>query len=554
MKQVVVKLLEKSIQANIDKGRLPPVAAPRIEVELTRDPGHGDYASNIAMILASQAKKNPREIAKILLEGIEDRDGVLERVEIAGPGFLNFFVREAGLTALLEAVERQGDRYGSADLGKGRRVQVEFVSANPTGPLHIGHARGAVVGDVVANILAAVGYQVFREYYINDAGNQMNNLGKSVLLRYRELLGETAEFPEGCYRGDYVRDLASELLTRDGERHLAQDAAKVAPLFTDYAAGAILEGIKEDLRSFGVVFDRYFSERELYRDEGVEKQLRDLEEKGFIYREGGALWFRTTAFGDEKDRVVVRQNGEPTYFAADIAYHRNKFLRGFETVIDIWGADHHGYIPRISAAVQALGHEKEALKVILVQLVNLLRDGKPAAMSTRSGEFVTLREVIDEVGRDAARYNFLMRRSDSHLDFDLELAKRQSNENPVYYVQYAHARICSILRMAAERGIAAPAAGEADASLLRLPEETELIKAITRFPEVVEGAARTLEPHRLTFYLNDLAALFHSYYNRNKVISEDGALTGARLFLVRSVLTVLKNTLNMLGVSTPEKM
>jgi arginyl-tRNA synthetase len=554
MKQVLVKLLEQSIQAGIDKGFLPPVTIPRIEVGLTKDPGHGDYASNIAMILASQARKNPREIAKILLEGIEDRNGVLEKVEIAGPGFLNFFVREDGLTALLDAVERQGDRYGSSDLGKGRRVQVEFVSANPTGPLHIGHARGAVVGDVVANILAAVGYEVFREYYINDAGNQMNNLGKSVLLRYRELLGETAEFPEGCYRGDYIRDLASELLKRDGERHLAREAAEVVPLFTDYAAGAILEGIKEDLRTFGVVFDLYFSERELYRDEGVEKLLRDLEEKGFVYREGEALWFRTTAFGDEKDRVVVRQNGAPTYFAADIAYHRNKFLRGFETVIDIWGADHHGYIPRMSAAVQALGHEKEALKIILVQLVNLLRDGKPAAMSTRSGEFVTLREVVDEVGRDAARYNFLMRRSDSHLDFDLELAKKQSNENPVYYVQYAHARICSILRMAAERGIAAPAAGEADASLLRLPEETDLIKAITRFPEVVEGAARTLEPHRLTFYLNDLAALFHSYYNRNKVISEDDALTGARLFLVRSVLKVLKNALKMLGVSTPEKM
>jgi arginyl-tRNA synthetase len=488
------------------------------------------------------------------LEGIEDRDELLEKVEIAGPGFLNFFVREGGLTTLLKAVERQRDRYGSSDLGKGQRVQVEFVSANPTGPLHIGHARGAVVGDVVANILAAVGYQVFREYYINDAGNQMNNLGKSVLLRYRELLGETTEFPEGCYRGDYIRDLAAELLKRDGEKYLAEDAAKVIPLFTDYAADAILEGIKEDLQSFGVIFDLYFSERELYRDEGVEKLLRDLEEKGFIYREGEALWFRTTVFGDEKDRVVVRQNGAPTYFAADISYHRNKFLRGFETVIDIWGADHHGYIPRMSAAVQALGHEKEALKVILVQLVNLLRDGKPAAMSTRSGEFVTLREVVDEVGRDAARYNFLMRRSDSHLDFDLELAKKQSNENPVYYVQYAHARICSILRMAAERGIAAPAVAEADASLLRLPEEIELIKAITRFPEVVEGAARTLEPHRLTFYLNDLAALFHSYYNRNKVISEDGALTGARLFLVRSVRTVLKNALKMLGVSTPEKM
>jgi arginyl-tRNA synthetase len=554
MKQVLIKLLEKSIQSGIEAQRLPPVVLPRIEVELTKDPGHGDYASNIAMILASQAKKNPREIAKTLLEGIEDRDELLEKVEIAGPGFLNFFVREGGLTTLLKAVERQRDRYGSSDLGKGQRVQVEFVSANPTGPLHIGHARGAVVGDVVANILAAVGYQVFREYYINDAGNQMNNLGKSVLLRYRELLGETTEFPEGCYRGDYIRDLAAELLKRDGEKYLAEDAAKVIPLFTDYAADAILEGIKEDLQSFGVIFDLYFSERELYRDEGVEKLLRDLEEKGFIYREGEALWFRTTVFGDEKDRVVVRQNGAPTYFAADISYHRNKFLRGFETVIDIWGADHHGYIPRMSAAVQALGHEKEALKVILVQLVNLLRDGKPAAMSTRSGEFVTLREVVDEVGRDAARYNFLMRRSDSHLDFDLELAKKQSNENPVYYVQYAHARICSILRMAAERGIAAPAVAEADASLLRLPEEIELIKAITRFPEVVEGAARTLEPHRLTFYLNDLAALFHSYYNRNKVISEDGALTGARLFLVRSVRTVLKNALKMLGVSTPEKM
>ena len=569
MKQVLVKLLEKSIQAAIDKGFLPPVAPSRIEVELSRDPGHGDYASNVAMILASQAKKNPREIAKILSEGIDDCEGVLAKVEIAGPGFLNFFVREGGLTALLEAVGRQGNRYGSSDLGKGQRVQVEFVSANPTGPLHIGHARGAVVGDVVANILAAVGYQVSREYYINDAGNQMNNLGKSVLLRYRELLGETAEFPEGCYKGDYIRDLASELLKRDGEKHLVRDAAEVIPGFTDYAAGAILEGIKEDLRTFGVIFDLYFSERELYRDEGVEKLLLDLEKKGFVYREGGALWFRTTAFGDEKDRVVVRQNGDPTYFAADIAYHRNKFLRGFETVIDIWGADHHGYIPRMSAAVQALGHEKETLKIILVQLVNLLRDGKPAAMSTRSGEFVTLREVVDEVGRDAARYNFLMRRSDSHLDFDLELAKKQSNENPVYYVQYAHARICSILRMAAERGIAAPATptlsspsasigdmvfGEVDASLLRLPEEIELIKAITRFPEVVGGAARTLEPHRLTFYLNDLAALFHSYYNRNKVISGDGALTGARLFLVSSVLTVLKNALNMLGVSTPENM
>ena len=554
MKQALVALLERSIQSAIAAGLLTTAVPPRIEVEWTKDPSHGDYASNVAMVLASQNRKNPREIAKILSERVDDSGQVLEKVEIAGPGFLNFFIREGCWSSLLKIVDSEGDRYGSAGFGNGRRIQVEFVSANPTGPLHIGHARGAVVGDVMANILAAVGYDVFREYYINDAGNQMNNLGKSVLLRYRELLGRTEEFPEGCYKGDYIRDLAAELLKRDGERYLDMDAEEAIPLLTTYAGGAILEGIKEDLRTFGVVFDLYFSERELYRDDGVGSLLRTLQEKDFIYGEGNALWFRTTAFGDEKDRVVVRQNGDPTYFAADIAYHRNKFLRGFETVIDIWGADHHGYIPRMSAAVQALGYEKDALKVILVQLVSLLRDGKPVAMSTRSGEFDTLRQVVDEVGKDAARYNFLMRRSDSHLDFDLELAKRQSNENPVYYVQYAYARICSIIRMAAERGFAPPLYDKAELGLLKLPEEIDLIKAITRFPEVVEGAARTLEPHRLTFYLNDIAAIFHSYYNKNKVISDDGALTGARLFLVKSIRTVLKNALTMLGVSTPEKM
>jgi arginyl-tRNA synthetase len=554
MKQALAALLKKSIQSGIAAGLLPAAALPPVEVEWTKDPGHGDYTSNAAMVLAAQTKKNPREIARILLERIDDSGQVLEKVEIAGPGFMNFFIRESCWSSFLKKVDDEGNRYGSSDLGKGRRIQVEFVSANPTGPLHIGHARGAVVGDVMANILAAVGYDIFREYYINDAGNQMNNLGKSVLLRYRELLGRTEEFPEGCYKGEYIRDLAAELLKRERERYLDMDAQEAIPLLTAYAGGAILEGIKEDLRNFGVVFDLYFSERELYREDGVGILLRMLQEKGFIYREGEALWFRTTAFGDEKDRVVVRQNGDPTYFAADIAYHRNKFLRGFDTVIDIWGADHHGYIPRMSAAVQALGYEKDALKVILVQLVNLLRDGKPVAMSTRSGEFDTLREVVDEVGKDAARYNFLMRRSDSHLDFDLELAKRQSNENPVYYVQYAYARICSIIRMAAERGVVTPLYSETELILLKLPEEIDLIKAITRFPEVVDGAARTLEPHRLTFYLNDLAAIFHSYYNKNKVISDDGALTGARLFLVKSVRTVLENALTMLGVSTPKKM
>jgi arginyl-tRNA synthetase len=344
------------------------------------------------------------------------------------------------------------------------------------------------------------------------------------------------------------------MIKNDGGVHIDSDEDAVVQSFTDYAAGVILEGIKEDLQLFGVSFDSYFSERELYKDDGVGRLLGELEDRGIIYREDGTLWFKTTLFGDEKDRVVIRQNGLPTYFAADISYHHNKFLRGFDKVIDIWGADHHGYIPRMSAAVQALGYDKEALQVILVQLVNLLRDGKPVAMSTRSGEFVTLREVVDEVGKDAARYNFLMRRSDSHLDFDLEVAKRQSIENPVYYVQYAHARICSILKMAEEKGFKVLRLSELEPSLLQLPEEIELIKTITRFPEMIEGAARALEPHRLTFYLNDLAASFHSYYNKNKVLSDDIALSGARLFLVGSVRVVLRNTLKILGVNAPEKM
>jgi arginyl-tRNA synthetase len=456
--------------------------------------------------------------------------------------------------AELTTVHARRERFGMPEIGGRKKVQVEFVSANPTGPLHIGHARGAVVGDVLANLLAAAGYAVSREYYINDAGNQMHNLGRSLWYRYLEQMGRAVEFPEGCYRGDYMKELASQVVARDGDAHLTSAEEAVVPVFTDFAAGAILEGIKQDLRAFGVTFDCYFSERDLYRDDGVGRLLTELQEKGFVYREEETLWFKTTAFGDDKDRVVVRANGEPTYFAADIAYHADKFRRGFDRVIDVWGADHHGYISRLYAGIQAMGHSPEDLRIILVQLVSLLRDGAPVAMSTRSGEFVTLREVVDEVGRDAARYNFMMRRSDSHLDFDLELAKKQSNENPVYYVQYAHARICSILRMAQERGCGAPADGEAALDRLTLPEEIDLIKAVMRFPEMIEGAVKTLEPHRLTFYLNDLAALFHSYYNRNKVLSDDSGMSEARLYLVESVRIVLSNTLKLLGVSTPERM
>ena len=555
MKIKITDMLRSSIRVCAEKELLPlKEFKGNIDVEHTKDSAFGDYASNVAMMLASVVKDKPRRIAQSLIDHLEDPDLILEKVEIAGPGFINFFVRDRIWTGLLKDIDVARDRYGRSDYGSGKRVQVEFVSANPTGPLHIGHARGAVIGDVVANIMNAAGYNVSKEYYINDVGKQMNTLGRSVFLRYRELCGIPSEFPADHYQGEYIYDLAREILEKEGRIYLDKDQQKAIPYFTKYAADTILDGIKEDLASFGVFFDHYFSERELYKDNGVLGLLEQLKAQDCVYQDLDTLWFRTTAFGDEKDRVVVRETGEPTYFAADIAYHKNKLDRGFDTIIDIWGADHHGYIPRVKAAIQALGKDPESLKIILVQLVSLLRGGKPVAMSTRAGEFVTLREVVDEVGKDAARYNFLMRRSDSHLDFDLELAKKQSNENPVYYVQYAHARICSITKTAVERGLTVPSYGDVDLSLLTIPEEITLIKTITRYPEVVEQSARLLEPHRFTFYLNELASIFHSYYNKNRVVSEEIALSKVRLFLVHCVGVVLKNALGVLGVQAPEKM
>lgn len=554
MKDKIAFTVETAVNDCVRKGLLPEVKLPYIEVEVPANPEHGDYASNIALILASQARQNPRKIAGIIQENISDPENILEKTQIAGPGFINFYIRERVWQNMLQNIEEQKERYGCENIGEGQKVQVEFVSANPTGPLHIGHARGAVVGDVIANLLKTTGYSVDKEYYINDAGNQMNNLGRSVLFRYRELLGEKIEFPENCYRGDYIKDIAGDIIKKEGDKYLAQVEEETIRNFTAIAGSVILDEIKDDLRDFGVTFDNYFSERELYKNDGLAKLLDSLQQQGFIYPEGETLWFKTTAYGDEKDRVVVRKNGEPTYFAADIAYHQNKYARGYKMIIDIWGADHHGYMPRLWAGIQALGQEKESLKLILVQLVNLLRGGTPVAMSTRAGEFVTLREVLDEVGKDAARYNFLMRRSDSHLDFDLEVAKKQSNENPVYYVQYAYARICSILRMAEERGIVFPAFRDIDPALLLEPEEIKLMKTMARYPETVGSAAKALEPHRITFYLNELASLFHSYYNKNKVISDNEKLTAARLFLMQTIRIVLQNSLNILGVSAPEKM
>ena len=420
--------------------------------------------------------------------------------------------------------------------------------------MHIGHGRGAATGDAVAAVLNAAGYQVQREYYLNDAGNQMQTLGRSLLLRYRELLGEAVEFPDDCYQGDYIRDLAQEVLETQGRALLELPEEEAIEQIGVYGGGRIRDGIDRDLEDFGVRFDNWYSEQSLYDRGEVERGIAFLKERGLTYELDGAHWFKTTDFGDDKDRVLVRSNGVTTYFASDVAYHKEKYERGFDLVIDVWGADHHGYVPRMKAVLAGLGRDVDDLQCILVQLVNLLREGKPVAMSTRSGEFVTLRQVIDEVGKDACRFFFLSRRSDSQLDFDLELAKKQSNENPVYYVQYAHARVCSINRNAAEAGITLPAAGEVDFSQLTLEDELALVKQLSRYGEVIEGAAQHFEPHRVVFYLQDLAARFHSYYNKGRVLTDDMETSRARLYLINGVRIVLENALLLLGVSAPERM
>ncbi len=525
-----------------------------LELEIPKIADHGDYATNAAMALTRLLRKNPRTIAHDLVNRMEGRENLVAKTEIAGPGFINFFVHPAAWGDILKTIHAEKDGFGRQEFGKGTRVQVEFVSANPTGPLHIGHGRGAAVGDVLANILKMCGYSVDKEYYINDTGKQMDTLGRSLYLRYLQCLGQPVDFPDDHYKGDYMKDLAREVVDRFGDRYLSVAEEEALPFFTQYAGDRILEGIREDLEAFGVVHDIWFSERSLHENGALHRTIEALEQNGMIYEQDGAKWFRSTAYGDEKDRVVVRANGVTTYFAADLAYHKNKFERHYDMVIDIWGADHHGYVPRMSAGVQALGRRPSDLRIILVQLVNLLRGGKPVAMSTRAGEFVTLREVVDEVGKDAARFIFLTRRSDSPLDFDLETAKKHSNDNPVYYVQYAHARLCSVFEVAEERGI--PTAWDAPPDLGRLtqPAEWELMKQLGEFPYVLETAARNLEPHRIPYYLTDLVSAFHSYYNHNRILGEDRELTQARLYLADALRTVIRNGLAVLGVSAPHKM
>jgi len=554
MKTRLVEAVRAALQKCYDDNSLTSGEMPEFTLEVPGRADHGDFAVNVAMMLARAEKKAPRKIAEILLEKLEQEREIWESVEIAGPGFVNFFLKPQSWYAVLDDVYSQGESFGKSDVGSGRRVQVEFVSANPTGPLHIGHGRGAATGDAVASVLQEAGFDVQREYYINDAGNQMDTLGRSIFLRYCQLFGREIDFPEDCYQGDYIRTIALEAQQQHGEAFLSCPEQEAIAHFSHSGGEAIRAGIDDDLKTFGITFDNWYSEQTLYDRDLVKEGIAALTRDGYTYELDGAIWFRTTDFGDDKDRVLIRSNGVTTYFASDVAYHREKYGRGFDTVIDVWGADHHGYVPRMKAVLAALGRDPEDLQIILVQLVNLLREGEQVAMSTRSGKFVTLKEVIDEVGRDACRFFFLMRRSDSQLDFDLELAKKQSTENPVFYVQYAHARVCSINRNAHDVGLMVPTAKTVQADKLTLPDELALTKMLSRYPEVVAGAALQYEPHRVTFYLQELAAKFHSYYNQHRVIVDDKATSEARLYLVNAVKIVIHNALRVLGVSAPEKM
>ena len=549
MREQIVALIQKTLEAMMGSGWTAVSQDHPILLTIPKHEQYGDYATNLALGLAKVFKQPPLKIAEDLASRLPHPVTWLDRVEVAKPGFINFYLKDQAFHGALPRILDSREAYGRAVWGAGRRMQVEFVSANPTGPLHIGHGRGAALGGALANLLKTTGHAVETEYYLNDVGTQMETLGRSIQARALESLGREIQFPENGYRGDYIKDIAREIVQEESD-WLQQDLS----FFTRRGSEKILEGIRQDLSDFGIRFDYWFSEESLYAQGQVDGLIDRLRRRKIFYEQDGALWFRSSDYGDEKDRVVVRSNGAKTYFASDMAYHLEKFNRGFDRVIDIWGADHHGYVPRLKAALKSLDLDPDRLTVVLVQLVNLLREGRPVAMSTRAGEFVTLREVIAEVGKDAARYIFLTRRSDSPLDFDLEVAKKQGLENPVYYVQYAHARVQSILRVADTQDLGAGPLGFHHLDRLSLPEERGLCKALTEYPEVVSQSALALEPHRLTIYLAELAGRFHHYYNHHRIISDDQELSLARLTLVRAVGLVIQNALNLLGVDAPNQM
>ena len=526
-----------------------------VRLERPRQEGHGDWATNIAMQLSKPFGVKPRDLAEDIIAKLP-KDSVIDRAEVAGPGFMNFTLSANWVTETVKNAIEKGDDYGRSNIGGGRRIQVEFVSANPTGPLHMGHGRGAAVGDITASLLDFAGYNVEREYYINDAGLQMELLGKSAQARYFEALGraEEAPMPEDGYHGDYRSDIAKSYVEKYGDSLAQKPLEETLPFFSEETGRLVLELIKKDLEDFGVKFDVWFSEKSLYDDNLVEPAMQALKERDYAYEDEGALWFRSTMFGDDKDRVLIRSNGMPTYFTSDVAYLKNKYDRGFEKNIYVWGADHHGYVPRLKSVNKAFGFPDDGIDVLLIQMVNLLRDGKPVQMSKRAGTIVTLREIMDEVGRDAARFFFVIRRCDSTVDFDLELAKKASSENPVFYIQYAHARICSIRRGLAARGIPMPTMEDFDVSLLTDPTEINIAKAVSRFPEEIMKAAEETAPHRLVYYATELAEAFHAFYNAQRVLGVEENVMKSRILLMEAARVTLKNALGILGVSAPEKM
>jgi arginyl-tRNA synthetase len=586
MRKKLEALIQKAVETLKKEGVIAEDINVNIALERTRDAQHGDFASNLAMMLAKPAKMNPRQLAEKLVAALPEDSAVI-KVEIAGPGFINFFMDSSAQSDIVKLIHEQGADFGRSQVGAGKKVQVEFVSANPTGPLHVGHGRGAAYGSVIADLLEAVGFTVHREYYVNDAGRQMDILATSIWLRYLEECGEPVRFPDNGYRGDYVSDIARDIYKNakneyrrpfelvvedipqdesqggDKEAHIDALIARAKTLLgaTAYrdvfqvGLNDILADIKNDLHEFGVDYQEWFSEQQLMDDGSVEKALKRLQASGHLYKKDGATWFASSNLGDEKDRVVIRENGQYTYFASDIAYHMNKLDRGFDQIIDIWGADHHGYIPRVKAAIQALGADSAKLKVLLVQFATLYRGDEKVQMSTRSGEFVTLRQLRDEVGKDAARFFYVMRRSEQHMDFDLQLATSKTSENPVYYVQYAHARVCSVLRQLVEKGFVRDMQSGM-ASLAQLTEEHELalLSTLERYPEMLERAALTHEPHQLILYLRELANDFHTYYNAHQFLVDDANVRDARLNLICAVKQVLANGLQLLNINTPESM
>lgn len=586
MKAKLQALVMQAVDALRADGTLPEDASPEIQIERTRDASHGDLACNIAMLLAKPARTKPRELAEKIVAALP-ADSAVNKVEIAGPGFINFFLSQDAFHAVVPQILESGEAFGHSTIGNDKRVQVEFVSANPTGPLHVGHGRGAAYGAAVADLLTAAGFQVHREYYVNDAGRQMDILAASVWLRYLELAGEELEFPTNAYKGDYVWDIAARLHRENGDRfrHAWKVIRQTLPadepqggdkeeyidaviaqakqylgeddyrFVFDAGLNYILDDIRDDLAQFGIAYEEWFSERSLTTSGAVHKALQRLRDSGHTYEKEGALWFRSSEFGDEKDRVLVRDNGQTTYFASDIAYHMDKLERGFDRVIDVWGADHHGYVPRIKAALRALGDDPDKLDVLLVQFAVLYRGGEKIQMSTRSGEFVTLRQLRKEVGSDAARFFYVMRKCEQHMDFDLDLAKSQSKDNPIYYIQYAHARVCSALRKLDEKGWQYDQAlGLQQLDRLDTDHELSLLTSLSRYPEVIESAALAHEPHQLFHYLRELANDFHTYYNEHKILVDEPELRNARLVLSLATRQVVANGLGLLGVSAPESM